>query len=138
MKQEEHLALLFLKIGKEFKKSFSSNDVKLDCSHKDMRIFEFLYSGPKSMKELAEEMNLTPGSMTTAIEKLVQQKFVKRVYDKEDRRKVSIDLLQKGKKIAEHMNLSSLTISNQMLDNLTSKERETLLNLLEKSTSNFN
>lgn len=138
MKQEEHLALLFLKIGKEFKKSLSSNDVKLDCSHKDMRIFEFLYSGPKSMKELAEEMNLTPGSMTTAIEKLVQQKFVKRVYDKEDRRKVSIDLLQKGKKIAEHMNLSSSTISNEMLDNLTSEERETLLNLLEKSTSSFN
>ncbi len=138
MNQEEQLAFLFGRIGKEFKKSFSNTNLKIDCSHKDMRILEYLYSGPKTMKELANEIGLTPGSMTSAIDKLVSSKYVKRIYDKEDRRKVSIELLQKGNAIAEHMNKFSLEIAKKLLNSLPKEERKIMISLIEKSIKGLN
>jgi DNA-binding MarR family transcriptional regulator len=133
MKPEEELSLLFLSVGNEFKKKFSELDSKYICSHKDMRVLEFLYSGPKTMSNLSQEMELTPGSMTTAIDKLVVSKFVKRVYDKEDRRKVSVILLKKGLDIAQHMHNSSLDIAKNMLNVLSLNDQKEMIRLLETS-----
>jgi len=66
----------FNAIGNEFKK-MGSVCTSTECSIKETHIIEFLASGKKTMSELAINMNLTPGSMTTAIDVLIEKNTLK-------------------------------------------------------------
>ena len=131
------LALYFLIIGDEFKKAFNKlNDCP--CSLRDMKIVQFLSTGAKTMSELAEFMNLTAGSMTSAVDSLIESKLVKRDFDKNDRRKINIILTKKGENIAKQLHEKHFEISEKILSTLEKKEQEEFLNLLGKITSNLN
>lgn len=130
--KKEQLAKEFIGVGRAYKLSFSKANLKYDCSLKDMRIIELLATGPKTMSELAKEIQLTPGTMTTAVDKLIESKHVKRVHDIIDRRKITIELLQKGKKVADTIHSLSLDISSRMLEALNEKEQDQLILALSK------
>ncbi len=54
-------------------------------------------SGEKSMSEIAAELNITTGTLTTAIDKLIKKEYVVRNRSDVDRRIVYIALTKKGK-----------------------------------------
>lgn len=119
----------FENIGKEFKKVDMDCH---DCTMRDMKILEFLKTEKKTMSELAEHMELTKGSMTTAIDSLISNKYVKREADKDDRRKVYIVILAKGQKTVEkHFELVK-EVARKMLDVLDLEEKEQLIEILGK------
>lgn len=131
------LALYFLIIGDEFKKAYSQLE-ECPCSLRDMKIIQFLSTGNKSMSELADFMSLTAGSMTSAIDSLIEEKYVKRDFDKNDRRKINIQLTKKGEKIAELLLNKHFEISGNLLSKLSQKEQDEFLTLLGKITQNLN
>ncbi len=51
----------------------------------------------KSMSEVAGKLDITVGTLTTAINHLVRKQYVERMRNKEDRRVVQIKLTKKGK-----------------------------------------
>lgn len=123
-------------IGKIFKKScISSNDI--DCSLKDINLIEFLYKNKRTMGEIADELNLTPGTVTTLISNLISKDLVKREYDKEDRRKIYIILTDKGNKLGENLENSHYDISSQILSSLNPKEQDKIIELMEKINKNL-
>lgn len=123
------LASYFDYIGKEFKKI----DMEChDCNMRDMKILEFLDSGKKTMGELAEFMNLTKGSMTTAIDSLISNKYVKREFDENDRRKIYIALLPKGQKNAKKFSELNKEVAKKMLNVLEGDEKNQLIDILGK------
>lgn len=128
------LASYFNSIGREFKKNMAC-DPNSDCNFKDYRIIEFLSSGKKTMSELSEEMNLTAGTMTTAIDNLIEKKLVQRENDENDRRKVLITLSKKGNQIAQMVMNQHFEISEKILKTLNEKEKNEFLQLLEKICS---
>ena len=132
-KNTDRLVLYFLILGDEFKKVFNKIN-SCPCSLRDMKIIQYLSTGPKTMSELAEFMNLTAGSMTSAIDSLIKDKFVKRNFDKNDRRKINILLTQKGENIAKMLHEKHYEVSNKILDTISKKEQEIFLDLLEKIT----
>lgn len=54
-------------------------------------------TGQKSMSEIAAELNITTGTLTTAIDKLIKKEYVVRNRSDVDRRIVYIALTKKGK-----------------------------------------
>lgn len=68
----------------------------------------------KSMGELCSDVDLKSGSLTTLIDNLVEKGYVKREFDKNDRRKILVCLTEKGKNFTN-------TISKSFEDNALSK-----------------
>lgn len=88
--------------------------------------------GSRTMSEVAQDLNITVGTLTTAINKLVKKEYVERQRGELDRRAVMIGLSRKGKlayRIHEkfHQDMIEKTING-----LTKEEEEVLIKSLEK------
>lgn len=91
----------------------------------------------RTMTEVAQDLNITVGTLTTAINKLIKKGYVNRKRIEEDRRVVLIYLTDKGKiayKLHEefHKNMINATI-----DGLEEKEEEILISSLERLNTFF-
>jgi MarR family transcriptional regulator, 2-MHQ and catechol-resistance regulon repressor len=64
----------------------------------DFRILEVLLNkGPLPVNTIGPKVNLTPGSISTAVERLVERDLVSRIESPEDRRVRVVSLTPKGK-----------------------------------------
>jgi DNA-binding MarR family transcriptional regulator len=93
--------------------------------------------GSRTMSEVAQDLNITVGTLTTAINKLVKKEYVERKRGQEDRRSVMIGLTRKGKiayRIHQrfHQEMVEATING-----LTKEEEGILIKSLEKLNSFF-
>jgi DNA-binding MarR family transcriptional regulator len=91
----------------------------------------------KTMSEVAANLKITVGTLTTAINNLVKKGYVERSRSEEDRRIVFINLTKKGKlayRIHEkfHSDMVKETISG-----LSEEEEEILITSLEKLNTFF-
>uniref|UniRef100_UPI00260DE52B MarR family winged helix-turn-helix transcriptional regulator n=1 Tax=uncultured Clostridium sp. TaxID=59620 RepID=UPI00260DE52B len=91
----------------------------------------------RTMSEVAQDLRITVGTLTTAINKLLKKGYVDRKRGEEDRRSVIITLTRKGKlayRIHErfHSNMVHATI-----DGLNEEEEEVLIKSLEKLNNFF-
>ncbi|MBB6630320.1 MarR family winged helix-turn-helix transcriptional regulator [Clostridium algidicarnis] len=92
---------------------------------------------PRTMTEVAKELDITVGTLTIAINNLVKKEYVERKKSAEDRRLVMVQLTKKGKlayRIHEkfHSDMVKATI-----EGLTKEEEETLVKSLENLNSFF-
>ena len=134
--RKERFAFCLNVIGKNFKKSAcNSNEFPKDFSIKDISVLHLLGEHPMMMSELANELELTPGTMTTKVDSLIKKKFVERAFDVEDRRKVYIQLTAKGQNIFDVIMDKHLEMSGILLKKLSSEEQEMLIELSEKMIS---
>src|SRR3979490_521863 len=66
----------------------------------DFRILEALLNkGPLPVNTIGPKVNLTPGSISTAVDRLVERGLVSRVESQEDRRVRIVSLTPKGKEL---------------------------------------
>ena len=91
-----------------------------------------LAAGSATMSDIAKVMNLSMASATGIVDKMVEQGVVKRERSTDDRRVVKVSLLKKGKDIAEGVNKSRITMTNELYSVLTDGERNEYLRLLRK------
>src|SRR5580693_7100610 len=69
-------------------------------SFTDFRILEaLLHKGPLPVNTIGPKVNLTPGSISTAIDRLLERGLVSRVESPEDRRIRVVSLTAKGKEL---------------------------------------
>lgn len=54
---------------------------------------------PIYMKDIASELDISPSTLTSIVDKLVEKGLVQRDFDLEDRRKIQISLTKKGEDI---------------------------------------
>ncbi len=88
--------------------------------------------GSKTMSEVAAELEITMGTLTTAVDKLIKKGYVERSRSSTDRRIVNVSLTKKGKlafRIHEKFHLDM--VQAIMLD-FTVEEEEILLTSLGK------
>lgn len=91
----------------------------------------------KTMSEVAQNLKITVGTLTTAINKLVKKGYVERNRCEEDRRSVKINLTRKGKlayRIHEkfHHEMIKATV-----EGLSQEEEDVLIKSLEKLNEFF-
>lgn len=87
---------------------------------------------PKTMSEVASELKITVGTLTTAINNLVKKGYVERKRSEEDRRVVLIQLTKKGKLVYRiHQKFHQDMIKNT-IEGLAPDEEEVLIKSLAK------
>ena len=74
-----------------------------DLTNNDMHVIEAVGTGDgRNMSSIARKLNITVGSLTTAMNSLVRKKYVQRYRSEEDRRVVYVKLTDKGVKAYNH------------------------------------
>lgn len=91
-------------------------------------------SGQLRMKELAEKMGTTTGSLTVLVDRLVRSGLVLREPDEHDRRSIKVRLTPEGEKYyVEHHNLHT-HLSHELVSSLEPDEVKAFLDILAKIT----
>jgi DNA-binding MarR family transcriptional regulator len=80
--------------------------------------------------ELAEASMLTSGAMTNRIDRLQQEGLVRRLPDPRDRRRVLVELTDKGHERVEKATKARFDVASSALARLDGKRRRQLSNLL--------
>lgn len=85
-----------------------------------------------SQRELAEQLDIRPSSMTEMISKLDQSGLIEKKQDEKDQRVMRIYLTESGKKAAEGIIESKDELAEAFFSPLTEDEQEQLLMLTQK------
>ncbi|WP_260221910.1 fatty acid biosynthesis transcriptional regulator FabT [Enterococcus hirae] len=85
----------------------------------------------KTTSEVAKELSITVGTLTTAINKLVKKDYVERIRSEDDRRVVKLGLTKKGKLLYRvHQHFHREMVKN-ILDGMATDEQQALLAALK-------
>ena len=93
-------------------------------------IYAFRDNDSYSMKELAEKSGVKLPNMTLMIDEMERAGMVRRVRDKDDRRKVIVGLTLKGQKIRDRFLEKRQTFAKEMFMRLVKDDKEELLSSL--------
>ncbi|RDY23523.1 MarR family transcriptional regulator [Romboutsia maritimum] len=86
----------------------------------------------RTMGEIAHDLRIAVGTLTTAINKLIKKGYVERKRIEEDRRVVLVNLTERGKEAYNIHYLFHEEMIKAMISNFTTNEEDTLALALEK------
>ncbi|HIW21903.1 MAG TPA: MarR family transcriptional regulator [Candidatus Dorea intestinavium] len=109
-----------------------------DLTNNDMHVIEAIGLGEDSnMSTIAKKLNITVGSLTTAMNSLVNKKYVVRKRSEEDRRVVYVMLTDKGRAAYQHHEDYHRQMTQAILDKLSEEEIPVLVKTLDALTDFF-
>ena len=109
-----------------------------DLTNNDMHGIEAIGLGEgRNMSSIARQLNITVGSLTTAMNSLVNKKYVERHRSEEDRRVVFVKLTSKGIKAYHHHEDYHRQMTQAILDKLDEKELPVLMKTLDALSDFF-
>ncbi|MCB2294631.1 MarR family transcriptional regulator [Clostridium algoriphilum] len=91
----------------------------------------------RTMSQVAQDLRITVGTLTTAINKLLKKGYVDRKRGEEDRRSVMIALTRKGKLAYRIHDTFHSHMVHATIDGLNEEEEEILIKSLEKLNGFF-
>ena len=84
------------------------------------------------MSELAIALSAPVSTITSIVDKMVQNKYLSRYHSDEDRRVVLVTLAVKGKEMYETVIIRKSEMANKILKGFDSKEQDSLIDFLER------
>lgn len=109
-----------------FAASFNLSPTEL----KLLKLFEG--TNTRKVKELVEELKLTPGRITHILTSLEEKKLVFRLPDEADKRTVIVKLQPKAQMFIENLHKNYIDIHEELLKNVGSDELATIQKSLKK------
>ena len=91
-----------------------------------------------TLKNLAEEIRLTPGTMSELVDSLVRRNLLARVQNPQDRREVRITLTDESLAVINSSIRNMDRISRELLEELPEAARPVLIESLEKILDTLN
>jgi DNA-binding MarR family transcriptional regulator len=88
--------------------------------------------GSKTMSEVSAELEITMGTLTTAVDKLIKKGYLERSRSNTDRRIVNVNLTKKGKLAYRVHEKFHLDMVQAIMMDFTAEEEEILLTSLSK------
>jgi MarR family 2-MHQ and catechol resistance regulon transcriptional repressor len=99
----------------------------------DFRVLEaLLHKGPMPVNTIGPRVWLTPGSISTAVDRLYERGLVSRADGIEDRRVRVVDLTPEGRKLIESVFQAHAAQMEELAESLSAAERKQLVQLLKK------
>lgn len=103
--------------------------------HVIVAVSELKKTNNNTMSRIAEELNVTAGALTTAVNTLVRKEYLTRMYDLTDRRTVRVQVTEEGEEvITKHDEFHDLLIEF-VSQRLSSQELDLLTHSLAQITS---
>ncbi|GAM75148.1 transcriptional regulator [Vibrio ishigakensis] len=93
--------------------------------------------GAMRMKELADKLSITTGTLTVQVDKLVSADLIERLPHPTDRRAIVVSLTDKGEEIHRHHNQLHLDLVKDLTRNIEPEEQERLISALTKMNREF-
>lgn len=105
----------------------------LDLGPSEFRVLECLLAkGAQPVNVIGPKVNLTPGSISVAVDRLVRKGMVRRRDDAADRRVRLVELTARGRQVIEAGFKTHRDAMEIAATDLTAAERKTLIRLLKK------
>ncbi len=128
-----HLWLVLMKAHRTMARHAQLSIAAHDIGLSDFTILEaLLHKGPLLVSELGRIVQLTSGSITTAIDRLESQQLVGRSADASDRRARIVTLTRDGRALVTRIFEQHSANLDAASSGLTAAERQTLISLLKK------
>lgn len=109
-----------------------------DLSVREMHTIEAIGGKEKRMmSEVAQDLGITVGTLTTSINRLIKKEYVERSRIEEDRRVVLVELTKKGKVAHRLHERFHNEMVRSMMDDLSENEKEVLIESLGKLNKYF-
>jgi len=89
------------------------------------------------MSEIAHDLSITVGTLTTAINKLIKKEYVERKRIEEDRRVVLVNLTDRGKLAYDNHAKFHADMIDRLIEGFEKEEETVLIATLSKLTSFF-
>ena len=93
--------------------------------------------GNRTMGEIAHDLRITVGTLTTAINRLIKKGYVERKRIEEDRRVVLVSLTDTGQAVFKAHSIFHKEMIDEIMENFEGYELEILTKSLEKVTIFF-
>src|SRR5699024_10367341 len=87
-------------------------------------MFLLQQNGPKKMSELADDLHITAGAITTASDHLIEHGYIARIRDEVDRRVVRLELTKKGTETLSQLQNEGRKIMKTVFTDLSDTELE--------------
>jgi MarR family 2-MHQ and catechol resistance regulon transcriptional repressor len=125
--------LMLMKAHRSMVRHAERSIVSLDMCISDFAVLEaLLHKGPQSVGEIGRRVDLTSGSITTAIDRLEKRGLVARTAHASDRRARVVHLTPDGKARITNVFASHKKAMDRGAHGLSKAERGTLIELLKK------
>lgn len=108
-----------------------------DLSITEMHVLEAIGLEDRTMTEVASQIGITVGTLTTSINRLVKKEYVLRERSETDRRYVEIRLSKKGKLAYRVHEAFHEKMVRTMTDNLSDQDNEVLIASMQRLNQFF-
>jgi len=99
----------------------------------DFRVLEvLLHKGPMPVNAIGPKVDLNPGSVSVAVDRLYKKGFVSRVESAHDRRVRTVTLTEKGKKVFLPLFRRHTTLIKRAFEDVSPEELQQLEGVLKK------
>jgi len=137
-KQTEEFTRLLIEFYERFSSWEQAVVRETGITLQQMHTLEILGScGHLRMKELAEKMGVTTGSLTVLVDRLERAELVERKPNAEDRRSIRVGLTPAGARLFEEHHKLHGQLSQDMAGALSPEELDRLLDMLRRLVQHF-
>lgn len=134
MTNEKRLVFAMQQISHNFKEVLAQSKTASNCdlSLHDCRLVEFIGNNSYTLNEIANHFQVTPGTMSTHVERMVVAGILTRKRDEEDRRKTYISLSKEGLDYYSMLQEKIMDFSKKTLETIPKEDQDKIIELFEK------
>lgn len=138
MKKSRTLGFLIHDAARLLRRRFDQEARHLDMTSAQLQIVGRLaFNEGISQAQLAGLLDMEPITVSRHVDRMEAAGLVERAPDPQDRRVRLLNLTDKGRALLPRMRKLALAIMDEAQDGLSERERETLLNCLERVVGNL-
>jgi MarR family transcriptional regulator, 2-MHQ and catechol-resistance regulon repressor len=128
-----HAWLVMLKAGQSIARYLRPTMSEQGLGESDFRVLEILlHKGPMPVNSIGPKVDLNPGSVSVAVDRLYKKGFVSRMESSSDRRVRTVSLTEKGKQKFLPLFRRHSTLIKHVFEEVSSEELERLEVALKK------
>lgn len=100
-------------------------------------VFTLARKGPLKMSELAQILGLTAGAVTAASDKLIENGYVTRIRDEQDRRIVYLGITDQGRELMQQLRELGRAKMSEAFSHLDDDKLPTVIAIFEQAAFNI-
>ena len=140
MNRQEHFhsfEILFWHLSRKMENLWKSIYAKSFPGAQSRIMYLLKQDGPKKMSELATALHITAGAVTTASNLLIQNGYITRIRNEEDRRVVHLAITEKGRLTLNELQNEGRNMMKVVFKDLSNEDLKRMHAIFEQASLNI-